>query len=70
MSEPDIVHDMKEELEYHFKNKIVCGVCAPFEADNQLAVLSQQKQVHDLSVVLLCNKSWRDLHTKEIFKML
>jgi hypothetical protein len=58
MSEPDIVHDMKEELEYHFKNKIVCGgVCAPFEADHQLAVLSQQKQVHDLSVVLLCNKS-------------
>jgi hypothetical protein len=45
-------------LEYRFKNKIVCGgVCAPFEADNQLAVLSQQKQVHDLSVVLLCNKS-------------
>jgi hypothetical protein len=58
MSEPDIVHDMKEELEYHFKiSTIVCGVCAPFEADNQLAVLSQQKQVHDLSAILLCNKS-------------
>jgi hypothetical protein len=59
MSEPDIVHDMKEELEYHFKISTIvcCGVCAPFEADHQLAVLSQQKQVHDLSVVLLCNKS-------------
>ena len=38
---PDIVHDVKKELELRFKDKIVC-VCAPFEADHQLAALLQQ----------------------------
>jgi hypothetical protein len=58
MSEPDIVHDMKEELEYHFKNTIVCGLCAPFESGHQLTVLFQQKQIHYLSAVLLCQTNY------------
>jgi len=53
---PDIVHDIKNNLENKFKEDVVC-VCAPFEADHQLASLFRQgaiDYVHTIDSDLVC----------------
>ena len=52
----DMIHDIKCKLEKKFGEKVVC-VCAPYEADHQLAALFHQKiidYVHTIDSDLIC----------------